>query len=125
MGAQLGAKGLGPAGNLRRRVVDKALGRLQAPLARAVAIAAAGGEELSPMDDVSGALAGAGPAGAAVAAPLAEEADFSVWNIVSLAMLAGFMGICGLLAMDVIRNIWTWNEPFGITGALMNMLTGM
>ena len=46
MGPQLGAKGRGPAGNLRRRIVDEALGRLQTPLARAVAITAAG---LRPM----------------------------------------------------------------------------
>ena len=69
--------------------------------------------------------AGAVTAGAAVAAVEPEEAGFSVWNIVGLVMLATFMGICSLLAMDVLRNIWTWDQPFSISGSLMNLITGM
>lgn len=65
----------------------------------------------------------AGAAAAAAVEP--EEAGFSVWNIVGLVMLATFMGICSLLAMDVLRNIWTWDQPFSISGSLMNLITGM
>ena len=75
---------------------------------------------------VDNALAGAATAGAATAAAVAaaEEADFSVWNIVSLSMLAFFMLICGFLAMDVLRNIWSWQQPFGISGSLMDLIVG-
>ncbi len=84
-----------------------------------------GGDDL--MDDMgAGAISVGGPAAAAVAASSApEEADFSVWNIVSLVMLATFMGLASWIAMDVLRNIWSWNEPYGITNSLVNMLTGM
>ena len=86
------------------------------------------------MDDVgvgAGALAVGGAAvaatGAAVATSkaMAEEADFSVWNIVSLIMLATFMGFASWIAMDVLRNISSWNEPYGITNSLTNLITGM
>lgn len=70
------------------------------------------------------AVGGAAAAAATVSAAAAEDADFSVWNIVSLVIVALFMCICGLLALDVARNVWTWNEPFSITTSLMNMLTG-
>lgn len=78
------------------------------------------------MDDVGGAIAGAAAvgAGAAAAVAAADEAEFSVWNIVSLCMLAFFMLVCGFLAMDVLRNIWSWQQPFGISGSLMDLLVG-
>ena len=81
------------------------------------------------MDDMgAGAISVGGPAVAAAGVAAAsgpEEADFSVWNIVSLVMLATFMGLASWIAMDVLRNIWSWNEPYGITNSLVNMLTGM
>ena len=61
---------------------------------------------------------------AAAAAP-AEEGDFSAWNIVGLSMLSAFMAICGLLALDVIRNIWSWNQPFSVNSSLMDFLVGL
>lgn len=88
---------------------------------------ASDGDALS-LDDVGAATAGgaaAASAGAVAVAGAAEEADFSVWNIVSLSMLTAFMAICALLALDVIRNIWTWNQPFGVSDSLMNFFTGM
>lgn len=88
----------------------------------------AGVDDGGLIDDMGGALAGAAAVGAgaatAAAVAAADEADFSVWNIVGLAMLAFFMLVCGVLAMDVLRNIWTWNQPFGISGSLMDLIVG-
>ena len=66
----------------------------------------------------------AATAGAA-AVTTAEEADFSVWNIVGLAMLSMFMGLCGILALDVIRNIWSWDEPYSLNSTIMDFIVGM
>ena len=71
---------------------------------------------------VAGAAAGAGAATAAAA--VAEEADFSVWNIMGLGFLAFFMMVAGLLAMDVLRNIWSFNQPYSLSGTLMDLLVG-
>lgn len=84
-----------------------------------------GGDDLM---EAPGALAvGATATGvaAAGASAAAEEADFSVWNIVSLVMLAMFMALGSWVAMDVLRNIWSWNEPYGITNSVLNAITGM
>ena len=86
-----------------------------------------------PVDDL-GAAAGAAAVGVAatatagvgaVAGAAVEEGDFSAWNIVSLAMLTVFMGLSGLLALDVIRNIWSWNQPFSLNNTLMDFIVGM
>lgn len=71
------------------------------------------------------AVSTAAAAAGATAVAAAEEADFSAWNIVGLAMLSGFMGICGLLALDVIRNIWSWQQPFSVSNSLMDFLVGL
>ena len=75
---------------------------------------------------------GAGPAAATAGAPAAvgtaatvEEADFSAWNIVGLSMLSVFMGICGLLALDLIRNIWSWDKPYPLNSTIMDFIVGM
>ena len=62
---------------------------------------------------------------ATAAGAASEEGEFSAWNIVGLAMLSGFMGICGLLALDVIRNIWSWRQPFSVNSSLMDFLVGL
>ena len=69
-----------------------------------------------------GAAAGAGAATAAVA--VADEADFSAWNIVLLGFVAFFMMVTALLAMDVLRNIWSFNQPYVLSGTLMDLLLG-
>ena len=83
--------------------------------------------DLTELDEVGGALAAGGVAAASASAvaTAGEEADFSVWNIVGLSMLSVFMAVCGLLALDVIRNIWSWNQPFSVNNSLMNFFTGM
>lgn len=80
-----------------------------------------GGEE---MDDIGSPSPVVAPSAAPATAKAADEAEFTTWNIAGLVMLAVFMLLCSLLALDVARNIWTWNEPFSISTSLMNLITG-
>lgn len=79
------------------------------------------GEE---MDDIGTAGPVVASSSAASTGGAGDEAEFTTWNIAGLVMLAIFMLLCSLLALDVARNIWTWNEPFSISTSLMNLITG-
>jgi len=48
-----------------------------------------------------------------------------MWNIVSLSMLSILMAISGLLALDVIRNIWSSEQPFSVNTSLLDILVGL
>ena len=83
-------------------------------------------EDFTAIDEL-----GAGPAAgtegvpaAVVAAATVEEADFSAWNIVGLSMLSVFMGVCGLLALDLIRNIWSWDKPYALNSTIIDFIVG-
>lgn len=89
-------------------------------------------DPLGDADDAFGGMAAASAVTAGAAAGVAtskvgadEEADFSMWNIVSLSMLSILMGISGLLALDVIRNIWSWEQPFSVNSSLLDILVGL
>ena len=88
-------------------------------------------EDFGGVEDLSGTAAATGTAAAAAATAGAaavtavEEGDFSVWNIVGLGMLTAFMGICGILALDLIRNIWSWGQPFSLNSTIMDFVVGM
>lgn len=83
-------------------------------------------------DGLGGQLDGldAGPT-APVMAPASRggevaEADYSVWNIMGLVLVMLFLMLTGILLMDVLGNMWAWEEgrdastsiAEGITNAL-------
>lgn len=43
--------------------------------------------------------------------PPSASVPFSVWNVVSLASILLLLSIGGMLATDLIRNLWTYSEP--------------
>lgn len=72
---------------------------------------------LEVVDD--GASMEMGSAGAPVAAA-PVEAPYSVLNIISLAATAALVLVAGLMVTDLIRNMWSFDEPFAINSSIMD-----
>ncbi|MCL2744564.1 MAG: helix-turn-helix domain-containing protein [Planctomycetaceae bacterium] len=53
------------------------------------------------------------------------EAEYGTGTVLSLITLTVIMIFPGIMLLDLIRNIWSWNEPFVINSALMDMIGNM
>lgn len=104
---------------------------------------AGGGFEAQPADMMAQGQAGVmapqfGAFGAAAAAPAmaapgaapampmgpAElpEAPYSIWNVLGLFLVVAFLGIGGMLMIDVVRNMWSWEGATRTGTNLMDSL---
>ena len=66
---------------------------------------------------------GYAPAPAAAAA--ADEMQYGWVGMLLLCAASTFLLLCGVMMLDMIRNIWTWNESFGVSSSLLDALLGM
>ncbi len=48
------------------------------------------------------------------------EAPYSVWQVGSLAIVALMIAFTGILMIDVVRNIWSFDQPYGASTSIMN-----
>lgn len=69
-----------------------------------------------------GGLAVAGAGGATVAT---VETAFPTWIVVFLGLNLCIMILSGVMMVDVLRNIWSWEEPYSLSSALIEGLLGM
>jgi excisionase family DNA binding protein len=63
----------------------------------------------------------AAAAGAAAAAA-APETPFSGWNILSLALCSVLLLVIGMFMFDLLRNMWSWQQPYSVNSSLMDMV---
>lgn len=87
-------------------------------------------------EDVS---AGAGPLGGpmmgaaapamagavAMSGPVAAETPYPVWVVVMMFFCVLFMSLCGMMMYDLVRNMWSWNQPYTVNSSLMDLIMGM
>ena len=73
----------------------------------------AGGAGQAPQGFADGAALGA----ATAALP---EAPYTVWNILSLTLCAIFLILTGMMAYDLLRNMWSWDTPYDINSSIMD-----
>lgn len=69
--------------------------------------------------EMAGAAAGAG------AVSMVPEAQFSVGSVVLLTCCVGLLAFCGVMMVDVLRNMWAWNQPFDVNSSLIDGLLGL
>lgn len=50
------------------------------------------------------------------------EASYSIFNILGLLSVLLVMGLTGMLMMDVLRNMWAYDEPTTISTGVMDMI---
>jgi excisionase family DNA binding protein len=99
--------------------------------------------QIIPLDEVSeedaaGALLGVGggegeslgddfaTAGLAVGTvtPLEAVGDssFSGWNVFALSLCVLLLTFCGMLVVDLVRNMWSWDQVFNVNSTIMDTL---
>ena len=89
-----------------------------------------GGGELGQLEAAPGAAMGMGgtdfDAASATAAPMMEaprEAPYNIYNVLSLMLITGVLALGGMLMMDVVRNMWSWdNDGVRISTSIMDGL---
>ncbi len=60
-------------------------------------------------------LMGGAPAGSAVAA----EAPFTTLNVLALSMCVVLLLLCGMMAYDLMRNMWSWDGPYTVNSSIL------
>jgi hypothetical protein len=63
------------------------------------------------------------PGAATVVVPAGADAQYGWGPIVMLSSCVLFLGICGIMGLDMMRNIWAWNENYTITSWILDALS--
>lgn len=73
-------------------------------------------------------LAGAGaatataPAGVVTAAR--GEPPYTALNVLSLGLCAFLLALTGMMMVDLLRNMWSWDTPYAINSSIMDFVLG-
>jgi hypothetical protein len=62
---------------------------------------------------------------AAVAAGEAEEGTYSIWNVLSLFSIVLLLGFTGILMLDLINNMWSWEKNLPFNSTIMDAILDM
>lgn len=68
------------------------------------------------------------PAALAQGAPLMQaemalpETPYSIWLVISLALCAVLLLFCGMMMYDLLRNMWSWDNPYTVNSSLMDWI---
>jgi hypothetical protein len=75
---------------------------------------------------------GAAPAGElsvgyapSAAGTAAMEFPYSVPNVVALFSVAALLFFAGVMMLDMVWNIWSWQEPYSMSSSLLDALLGI
>lgn len=87
-------------------------------------------EEQEEADDLLGVGGGAAmapaAAGFAQGATVAQaEAQFPLWIIVLMTLGLMLLTLCGMMMLDVVRSMWSWDEPYQVNSTIIDGLSGI
>ena len=82
-----------------------------------------GGLDDAPLGGASETAAGATALGTASKA--APEAHYSLANVLSLFAIACMLGVAGLMMLDLISNMWSWDQNYAFKSSLMDTIISM
>lgn len=51
-----------------------------------------------------------------------SESTYSIWNVLALSMIVVFLMLTGMFMYDLVRHIWSWDEPYSLNSGLMDWL---
>jgi excisionase family DNA binding protein len=85
------------------------------------------GEAMGLGDEMDPTLAGAAVGfQQEVLAPIqAVEAPYSVWNLMGLSCVLMLLVLTGISMTDVVRSMWSWQEPYEVSNSVMNMFVSL
>ena len=52
-----------------------------------------------------------------------NEAPYSIWNLLGLMSIMLFLLISGVLMMDIVRNMWAWEEARDVSTSISDGVT--
>ena len=73
----------------------------------------------------------AAPGTAAVTAPTISppsadaEAPYSIFQVLALAGILCFLALTGMFMYDLIRHMWSWDQPYTVNSRMMDWILGM
>lgn len=103
-------------------------GGMAAMLDEDAAAAAAGPLEVAEGAEVGFGGPQAAVPGAALAAPTAAALPEAPYGKLAMAGLIGcvlLLTLSGIMAVDLVRNMWSWNAPYAVSSSLMDMILGL
>jgi hypothetical protein len=65
----------------------------------------------------------AGPVVAGAAATLPETPYGALWTTM-LVFCVLFLGLCGMMSFDIVRNIWSWQGEYTVSSFIMDSILG-
>jgi excisionase family DNA binding protein len=63
------------------------------------------------------------PVGVMAASESVDDVPFSMYNIAGLSLCILLLVMCGMMAFDLLRNMWSWGEVYTLNSSLMDVLT--
>jgi hypothetical protein len=70
------------------------------------------------------AVTSATPPGAPVGA-YSPAVSFSTGSVVFLGCTAALLAVCGMMTFDLMRNMWSWEQPYSLSSTIMDGLVGL
>lgn len=65
-------------------------------------------------------------AGGPLMAPSAPpEAPYSIWNVMMLVFVAALLAVCGIMMVDLMRQMWSWDKPYALSSSVMDQVLQM
>jgi excisionase family DNA binding protein len=65
------------------------------------------------------------PGAAAPAAAALPEAPYSIWNVLCLGLCVLFLVLTGMMCYDLLRHMWSWDDPYTVNSSLMDAILGL
>ncbi len=76
-------------------------------------------------EDFAEAPAGELSMGYAPVAAAAAEAPYSMLNVIGLGSSALLLVVAGMMMLDMMRNIWSWDETYSLNSSLIEAILGL
>lgn len=82
-----------------------------------------GGE--MPLEDMGAGAPLAGPGTVGAQRPAAPEPAYSALNVISLVACTFVLAVTGMMMYELIRHMWSWDEPYTMTSSIMDGVLGL
>ena len=73
----------------------------------------------APADDLGYSESGAG------LVPGSPEQPYTVWNVILLGSVCSLLLLSGMMGVDLVRNMWAWNENLSINSSIMDSILSL
>ncbi len=61
----------------------------------------------------------------AAASTAASAGDYTLWNILSLGSCVLLLTVGSIMMLDMVRNIWSWDETYALNSSILDGLLGI